>query len=419
MDQWNKWLICVNLFLVFTVRYITINEVRVVEPRKVYLDHSATTPVAEEVLNAMLPYFTEKMGNPNSIHAWGREAKVAMDAARESVAALIGASAREIVFTGSGSASDNLAIKGGVWAQKKKGSHIITSAVEHHAVLHTVEWLGKNGCETTFLPVDEYGMVHPETLEQAIRDDTALVSIMFGNNEVGTINPIAKLGEICRKRGVLFHTDAVQTGGHIPINLKELPVDMLTLSAHKMYGPKGIGVLYIRKGIKLVPLIHGGGQEYGINSSTENIPSIVGFGEAARLAQKMMDSGEIERVSRLRDKLLDGIVARIPNSFVTGHRKERLPYHASVCVRFIEGEGMLLRMDYAGIGVSSGSACTSGSLDPSHVLLAMGLDHEIAHGSVRLTLGKDTTEADIDYVLEKFPPIVETLRGMSPYKAEQ
>jgi len=387
------------------------------DPRKVYLDNSATTAVAEEVLNAMLPYFTQKMGNPNSIHAWGREAKTAMQEARNSVAALIGASPREIVFTGSGSASDNLAIKGAAWAMKNKGRHIITSAVEHHAVLHTVEWLGKNGYETTFLPVDETGTVHPETLERAIRGDTILASIMFGNNEVGTINPIARLGEICRNRGVLFHTDAVQAAGHIPINAGELPVDMMSMSAHKMYGPKGAGALYIRKGLKLVPLIHGGGQEFGINSGTENIPNIIGFGAAARLAQKLTDSGEIERVSRLRDKLLDGILERIPETFVTGHRAERLPYHASVCVRFIEGEGMLLMMDSAGIAVSSGSACTSGSLDPSHVLLAMGLNHETAHGSVRMTLGKDTVEEDIDYVLEKFPQIVETLRRMSPYKA--
>lgn len=388
------------------------------EIRKIYLDHSATTPVAEEVLDAMLPYFIQKMGNPNSIHAWGREAKTAMDEARESAASLIGASPREVVFTGSGSASDNLAIKGGVLAQRDKGGHIITSSVEHHAVMDTVKWLGKKGYETTFLPADKSGMVHPDALEEAIRDDTVMVSVMYANNEVGTVNPIAKLGEICRRRGVLFHTDAVQAAGHIPINVQELPVDMMTMSAHKMYGPKGIGLLYVRKGIKLVPLIHGGGQEYGLNSGTENIPSIVGFGAAARLAQRLIDSGEEERVAKLRDKLLDGITARIPDSFVTGHRTERLPYHASVCVRLIEGEGMLLRMDYAGIAVSSGSACTSGSLDPSHVLLAMGLDHETAHGSVRMTLGRDTTEQDIDYVLEKFPPIVETLRRMSPYKAK-
>ncbi|MDR1915205.1 MAG: cysteine desulfurase NifS [Synergistaceae bacterium] len=386
------------------------------ETRKVYLDHSATTPVAEEVLNAMMPFFTVGMGNPNSLHQWGRDARRAIDEARESVASLIGANAHEIIFTGSGSASDNLAVKGITWARKNAGKHIITSAVEHHAIMDTFKWLGKNGYEVTYLPVDEYCMVHPESLKEAIRDDTLLVSIMYANNEVGTVNPIEELGAICRERGVLFHTDAVQVAGHMPIDVTKLPVDMLTMSAHKMYGPKGIGALYIRKGIKLSPLVHGGGQEYGIRSGTENTPGIVGFGEAARLAVKLHDSGEENRISRLRDKLLDGIIERIPDSFITGHRIQRLPFHGSVCVRLIEGEGILLRMDYAGIGVSSGSACTSGSLEPSHVLLAMGLDHATAHGSVRLTLGKDTVDADIDYVLEKFPQIVDTLRKMSPYK---
>lgn len=388
------------------------------EVRKVYLDHSATTPVAEEVRNAMLPFLDARFGNPNSIHSWGRDAKKALNEARESVAASIRAETRDMVFTGSGSAADNLAIKGAVWAHKGAGRHIVTSAVEHHAVLDTFKWLGKNGYEVTFLPVDEYGMVHPDTLAAVLRDDTILVSIMHANNEVGTINPIAELGALCRDRGILFHTDAVQTVGHIPVDVTRLPVDMLTMSAHKMYGPKGVGALYLRRGVKLVPLIHGGGQEFGINSGTENMSGIIGFGEAARLAEKLHNAGEAERVSRLRDKLLDGIVERIPDSFVTGHRASRLPFHASVCVRHIEGEGILLRMDYAGIGVSSGSACTSGSLDPSHVLLAMGLDHATAHGSVRLTLGKDTDEADIDYVLEKFPQIVEILRKMSPYKTK-
>jgi cysteine desulfurase len=386
------------------------------EPRKVYLDHSATTPVAEEVLKAMTPYFTEIPGNPNSLHRWGQAARRAVDEARQNVASLIGADARDIVFTGCGSAADNLAIKGTAWADKKNRKHIITSAVEHHAVVDTFKWLGKNGYEVTVLPVDEYGMVLPETLKGAFRDDTLLVSVMHANNEVGTVNPIEELGALCRERGALFHTDAVQTAGHIPIDVSKLPVDMLTMSAHKMYGPKGIGALYIRKGIKLTPLVHGGGQEYGIRSGTENTAGIVGFGEAAKLAVRLHEEGEEVRVSALRDKLLDGIIERIPNSFVTGHRTKRLPFHGSVCVKLIEGEGMLLRMDYAGIGVSSGSACTSGSLEPSHVLLAMGLDHATAHGSVRLTLGRGTSEEDIDYVLEKFPPIVELLRRMSPYK---
>ncbi|MDR0652417.1 MAG: cysteine desulfurase NifS [Synergistaceae bacterium] len=386
------------------------------EPRKVYLDHSATTPVAEEVLEAMIPYFTEIPGNPNSLHQWGQAARRAVDEARQNVASLIGADAHDIVFTGCGSAADNLAIKGSAWADKKGRKHVVTSAVEHHAVADTFKWLGKNGYEVTVLPVDQYGMVLPETLKAALRDDTLLVSVMHANNEVGTVNPIEELGALCRERGVLFHTDAVQTAGHIPMDVSKLPVDMLTMSAHKMYGPKGIGALYIRRGIKLVPLVHGGGQEYGIRSGTENTAGIVGFGTAAKLAVRLHEEGEEARVSALRDKLLDGIVAHIPNSFVTGHRTKRLPFHGSVCVKLIEGEGMLLRMDYAGIGVSSGSACTSGSLEPSHVLLAMGLDHATAHGSVRLTLGRGTSEEDIDYVLEKFPPIVELLRRMSPYK---
>jgi cysteine desulfurase len=390
--------------------------VKKVEPRKVYLDNSATTRVAEEVLNAMIPYFSNEPGNPNSLHQWGRAARRAVDEARESVASLIGADTHEIIFTGNGSAADNLAIKGSAWADRKNRRHVITSAVEHHAVMDTCKWLGKTGYNVTFLPVDEFGMVHPETLKTAIRDDTLLVSVMHANNEVGTVNPIEELGAICRERGALFHTDAVQSAGHIPIDVSKLPVDMLTMSAHKMYGPKGAGALYVRKGIKLVPVVHGGGQEYGVRSGTEDTAGIVGFGAAARLAKRLFDEGEETRVSRLRDKLLDGIIEKIPNSFVTGHRTKRLPFHGSVCVRRIEGEGMLLRMDYAGIGVSSGSACTSGSLEPSHVLLAMGLDHATAHGSVRLTLGRETTEDDIDYVLEKFPPIVEILRKMSPYK---
>lgn len=388
------------------------------EARKVYLDHSATTPVAKEVLEAMIPYFSERPGNPNSIHSWGREAKRAMDESRAKVADLIGANAHEIVFTGSGSAADNLAIKGAVSASKKKAGHVVTTAVEHHAVLDTIKWLGKNGFDTTFLPVDEFGMVSPDDLKKSLRDDTIIVSIMHGNNEVGTINPIRELGAVCRERGVLFHVDAVQTAGHIEMNVADLPVDMLTMSAHKMYGPKGIGALYMRKGIKLTPLVHGGGQEFGLRSGTENVAEIVGFAAAAELAKKLHDAGEEKRISTLRDRLLDGVIARIPDSFVTGHRRERLPFHGSVCVKRIEGEGILLRMDYLGIAVSSGSACTSGSLDPSHVLLAMGLDHATAHGSVRLTLGKDTTDEDIDYVLEKFPQVVETLRAMSPYKGE-
>ncbi|EFQ24614.1 cysteine desulfurase NifS [Aminomonas paucivorans DSM 12260] len=385
-------------------------------PRKVYLDHSATTAVDESVLAAMLPFFRSSFGNPNSLHAWGREVRKAVDEAREKVAALIGAQPQEVLFTGGGSEADNLAVKGTAWARRDRGRHLITSAVEHHAVLDTMKWLGKNGFEVTVLPVDREGFVSPEALDAAIRPDTTLVSILFANNEIGTVQPVAKLGEVCRKHGVLFHTDAVQAAGHLPMDLSTLPVDLMTLAAHKMYGPKGIGALYVRKGIRLTPLIHGGGQEYGLRSGTENTPYIAGFGEAAALAAKRLGNGDVDRERALRDRLIDGVLSRIEDSFLTGSRTERLPYHASFCIPRVEGEAMLLRLDFAGIGASSGSACTSGSLEPSHVLLALGLPHEIAHGSVRLTLGKDTAEEDIDYVLETFPPIVQTLRGLSPFK---
>ena len=389
-------------------------------PRKVYLDNSATTKVDSKVLEAMLPYFSEEYGNPNSLHAWGREARKGVDHARAQVAQLIGEDPKEIIFTGGGSEADNLAIKGAAWALKDKGKHIITSAIEHHALLDTVKWLGKNGYEYTILPVDETGLVDPKELEAAIRPDTILASIMFANNEIGTIQPVAELGEVCRRHGVLFHTDGVQATGHVKIDMKELPIDMMTMAAHKMYGPKGVGALYVRKGIKLIPVIHGGGQEFGVRSGTENTPGLIGFGMAAELAANRLVNGEIDNEIRLRDKLIDGLIERIPEITLTGHRTKRLPYHASICVKYVEGEGMLLLMDAAGIGVSSGSACTSGSLEPSYVLLALGLDHSTAHGSVRMTLSKDTNDEDIDYVLEKFPPIVEKLRSMSPfYKKNQ
>lgn len=384
-------------------------------PRKVYLDNSATTKVDEKVLEAMYPFFSEKYGNPNSLHEWGREARSAVDHARSQVAELIGAQPKDIIFTGGGSEADNLAIKGATWARKEKGGHIITSAIEHHALHDTVRWLAKMGYDYTFLPVDKYGMVDPKDLEAAIRPDTFLTSIMFANNEIGTVEPIAELGEICRKHNVLFHTDGVQATGHIKIDVAKLPIDMMTMAAHKMYGPKGVGGLYVRKGLKLTPVIHGGGQEFGLRSGTENTAGLVGFGMAAELAANRLVNGEIDNERRLRDKLIDGLLERIPESMLTGHRTERLPYHASLCIKYIEGEGMLLMMDAMGIGVSSGSACTSGSLEPSYVLLATGLDHATAHGSVRMTLSKDLTDEDIDYVIEQFPPIVERLRSMSPF----
>ncbi len=384
-------------------------------PRKVYLDNSATTKVDKKVLEAMYPFFSEKYGNPNSLHEWGRDAREAVDKARSQVAELIGAQPKDIIFTGGGSEADNLAIKGATWARKEKGGHIITSAIEHHALHDTVRWLGKMGYDYTFLPVDKYGMVDPKDLEAAIRPDTFLTSIMFANNEIGTIEPVAELGEICRKHGILFHTDGVQATGHIKIDMAKLPIDLMTMAAHKMYGPKGVGALYVRKGLKLTPVIHGGGQEFGLRSGTENTAGLVGFGMAAELAADRLVNGEIDNERRLRDKLIDGLLERIPESTLTGHRTERLPYHASLCIKYIEGEGMLLLMDAMGIGVSSGSACTSGSLEPSYVLLATGLDHATAHGSVRLTLSKDITDEDIDYVIEQFPPIVERLRAMSPF----
>lgn len=385
------------------------------EVRKVYLDNSATTQVDKKILEAMLPYFSELYGNPNSLHSWGREAKKGMDKARGQVAELIGTEAKNIIFTGGGSEADNLAIKGAAWSLRGNGGHIITSAIEHHALLDTVKWLGKTGFEYTILPVGSDGKIDPAELEAAIRPDTILVSIMFANNEIGTIEPIAELGGICRKHGVMFHTDGVQAAGHIPLNVSGLPIDMMSMSAHKMHGPKGIGALYVRRGVKLTPLIHGGGQEFGLRSGTENTAGLIGFGAAAGLAAERLANGGPEKERKLRDKLINGVLAAIPEVILTGHRQDRLPYHASFCIKYIEGEGMLLLLDSMGIGASSGSACTSGSLEPSYVLLAMGLDHTTAHGSVRMTLSKDTTEEDIDYVLKQFPPVVERLRGMSPF----
>ena len=387
-------------------------------PREVYLDNSATTKVDPRVTEAMLPYFSEKYGNPNSLHKFGREARAAVDKARSQVAALINAKPADIIFTGAGSEADNLAIKGAAWAlkEKGKGNHIITSAIEHHAILDTVKWLGKMGFEYTILPVDGKGMVSPADLEAAIRPETILATIMFANNEIGTIQPVKALGEVCHKHGVMFHVDGVQAAGHIKIDVQELPVDMMTMAAHKMYGPKGLGALYVRKGIKLIPTLHGGGQEFGLRSGTENVPGLVGFGVAAEIAKERLERGDDKKLAGLRDYFIDGVLSKIPESHLTGAAgDDRLPFHTSFTVKYIEGEGMLLLLDAAGIAASSGSACTSGSLEPSYVLLATGLDHTTAHGSVRLTMSHDTTKEDIDYVLEKFPAIVEKLRAMSPF----
>jgi len=389
--------------------------------RRIYLDHAATTPVAPRVREAMMPYLEEKFGNPSSIHSFGREAAEAIDEARQALAALIGAQPEEIIFTSGGSESDTMALFGVFQARQNKagrepsrgGNHLITTAIEHHAVLHTCQALEKRGARVTYLPVDKYGLVAPEQVAEAISDETILVSVMHANNEIGAIEPVAEIGRICRERGVVFHTDAVQTIGHIPVDVGAMNADLLSLSAHKLYGPKGVGALYRRRGTRITPLIYGGGHERGLRSGTENVAGIAGLGAAARLAQQEM-AAEDPRQAALRDRLLNGIEERIPDIIRTGHPTRRLPNSASVCIRYVEGESMLLNLDFAGIAASSGSACTSGSLEASHVLLAIGLEHDVAHGSLRLTLGHDNTDEDIVQVLETLPPIVGKLRAISP-----
>lgn len=380
--------------------------------RSIYLDHAATTPMRQEAYEAMIPYLTEKFGNPSSIHAFGRAARKDVDGARERVAKALNAAPQEIFFTSGGTEADNMAILGTAAQLRDKGKHIITSAVEHHAVLHTCEALATQGYRLTMLPVDKYGMVSPSQLAKAITDETILVSIMHANNEVGTIQPIAEIGAIVRKHGAFFHTDAVQTAGVLDLNVEELNVDLLSLSAHKFYGPKGVGTLYVRKGVRLDPLIHGGAQERRRRAGTENVAGIVGLAKAFELAREERVA-ENARLTKLRDRLIEGLQT-IPSSKVNGSLSQRLPNNVNVCFQYIEGESMLLNLDLRGIAASSGSACTSGSLDPSHVLLAMGLTHEIAHGSLRLTLGRDNTESDVDFVLQEIPVIVERLRKMSP-----
>ena len=385
---------------------------------RIYLDNAATTAVSPEVLEAMLPYFTQCFGNPSSIHSTGRDARRVVDAARRQVAAAIGAQPQEIYFTAGGSESDNWAIKGTAFAKKSRGNHIITSAIEHHAVLHTCAWLEKQGFEVTYLPVDEFGRVRVEDVEKAITDKTILITIMAANNEIGTIQPIAEIGKLAHDKGILFHTDAVQAIGAMPIDVNAMHIDMLSMSGHKFHGPKGIGALYIRKGVKIDQYLHGGAQERGQRAGTENLAGIVGMGKAIEIATQHLEENTA-RLTVLRDKLIDGILAEIPDVRLNGHRTQRLPNNVNVSVRYVEGEALLLRLDLAGIAGSSGSACTSGSLDPSHVLLAIGLPHEIAHGSLRLSLGTDTTEAEIDEVLDKLPGIVKNLRDMSPLNAYQ
>ena len=380
---------------------------------RIYLDNAATTRVRPEVAEAVLPAMTETYGNASSVHSFGREAKKAMEKARSQVAAAIGAKKEEIYFTAGGSEADNWAIKGAAHALRRKGLHIITTAIEHHAVLHTCQALEKEGFEVTYLPVDEYGLVTPEQVEAAIRPDTILVSVMAANNEIGTIEPIAEIGAVCRAHKVLFHTDAVQAVGHMPLDVAAMQIDMLSLSGHKFYAPKGVGALYIRTGVRIENLIEGGAQERSRRAGTENVPAIVGMGRAIELITAEM-AEENARISGLRDRLIAGILDAIPESRLNGHPTKRLPGNVNVSIRYIEGEALLLSLDMAGIAASSGSACTSGSLDPSHVLLAIGLPHEIAHGSLRLTIGRDNTQDEIDRVLEELPKIVSRLRAMSP-----
>ncbi len=381
--------------------------------KNVYMDYSATTYVKPEVLEEMLPYFTQKFGNPSSFYGISRETKRAIDKAREQIAKALNCDPGEVYFTGGGSEADNWAIKGIASAHKNKGNHIITTKIEHHAVLHTCQYLEKNGFDVTYLDVDEEGFINLEDLKNAITDKTILVSIMFANNEIGTIQPIKEIGEICREKKVLFHTDAVQAVGNVPVDVKEMNLDMLSLAGHKIYGPKGIGVLYIKKGIKIDNLIHGGAQEKNRRAGTENIASIVGLGKAIELATSNLEE-HMNKMSILRDKLIDGLL-KIPYTRLNGPRGDkRLPGNVNICFRFIEGESILLSLDFKGVCASSGSACTSGSLDPSHVLLAIGLPHERAHGSLRLTMGDGSTEEEVDYVIEVLPPIIERLRNMSP-----
>ena len=379
----------------------------------IYLDNAATTKVNEEVLKEMLPYFTEVYSNPSAVYSFAAEGKKAVMEARNQVASVIGAKPEEIYFTGGGSESDNWALKATAEAYAEKGRHIITTQIEHHAILHTCEYLEKKGFEITYLDVDSEGKISLEELEKAIRPDTILVSVMTANNEIGTVEPIAGIGRIAHEKGTLFHTDAVQAYGHIPINVDDMNIDMLSASGHKFNGPKGIGVMYIRKGIKIRSFIHGGAQERGRRAGTSNVPGIVGIGKAAALANETMNA-RTEKEVKLRDYLISRIENEIPYAKLNGHRTDRLPNNVNFCFRFIEGESLLILLDQQGICASSGSACTSGSLDPSHVLLAIGLPHEIAHGSLRLTLSDETTKEEIDFVVDELKKIVERLRSMSP-----
>lgn len=385
--------------------------------KMIYMDNAATTRVSDEVMEAILPYFQEHYGNPSSVYALGQESKKAIEEAREKVAKALGAKKEEIYFTAGGSESDNWAISGMAEILRDKGNHIITSKIEHHAVLHTCEHLEKNGYEVTYLDVDKEGFISLEELEKAIRPETILISIMFANNEIGTIEPIEKIAEIAHKHNIVFHTDAVQAVGHVPIDVKAMHIDMLSMSGHKLHAPKGVGALYIRQGLRPVNLIHGGGQERRMRAGTENIAGIVGLGKAIEVATTNIEE-KSKKLAEKRDYLMERIEKEIPYSIINGSKEKRLPGNVNACFRFIEGESMLLSLDMLGICGSSGSACTSGSLDPSHVLLAIGLPHEIAHGSLRLTLDESNTKEEIDYVVDNLKTIVERFRSMSPLYEE-
>ena len=379
----------------------------------IYLDHAATTQTKQEVVDAMLPYFTEFYGNPSSVYKFSNKGKEAILNARTTIANSLNTEVTNIYFTAGGSEADNWALKATAEAYSAKGKHIITSKIEHHAILHTCEWLEKQGYEITYIDVDENGILKLDQLEKAIRPDTILVSVMFANNEIGTMQPIKEIGELCKKNGVLFHTDAVQAYGQLPIDVEVLHIDMLSASGHKLNGPKGIGFLYIRKGVKIRSFVHGGAQERSRRAGTENLPGIVGFGKAVEIAFETMEA-RAKHETELRDYVMDKVLAKIPYTRVNGHKTNRLPNNINFSFQFIEGESLLIMLDMAGICGSSGSACTSGSLDPSHVLLAIGLPHEIAHGSLRLTLGEENTKEEMDYVIDQLKRIVERLRSMSP-----
>ncbi|MDP2941711.1 MAG: cysteine desulfurase NifS [Candidatus Omnitrophota bacterium] len=381
--------------------------------RRVYLDYAATAPCDPEVLKAMEPYFFEKFGNASSIHSFGQEAKKAVEDSRQTLAEFLGAKPEEIVFTSGGTESDNFAVQGAALAAREKGNHIITTAIEHHAVSEPAKFLMASGFKVTFVPVDQQGIVSPDDVKKAITDKTILISVMHANNEIGTIQPIAEIGRIAREKGICFHTDAVQTVGHIPVDVDELGVDLLSLSAHKFYGPKGAGALYIRKGTRIQTFLRGGDQERNRRGSTHNTPGIAGLGKAIELCRAKMPEEEKSQIA-LRDKLIKNILAKIPETVLNGHPTRRLPNNANISIKYIEGESILLNLDMLGIAASTGSACTSSSLEPSHVLLAIGLEPEIAHGSLRFSLGRWSTEADVDYLLEHLPEVVAKLRAMSP-----